>query len=113
MCSTVFNGHLVTAVQWAGRIKMRQFLSCFLPPEISLTLMTSKFTPAQLTLWFFFIENIPLCLVNNKMYTQRRLTQLLYLFMLWQPVSVYLTIFRPLLCILKAYTVGKKRMRYH
>ena len=41
------------------------------------------------------------------MYTQRRLTQLLYLFMLWQPVSVYPNIFRPLFYILKAYTIGK------
>ena len=45
------------------------------------------------------------------MYTQRRLTQLLYLFMLWQPVSVYRIIFRPLFFILKAYTIGKKNVR--
>ena len=48
-----------------------------------------------------------------KMYIQRHLTQLLYLFMLWQPGLVYPTIFRPLFFILKAYTIGKKRTRYY
>jgi hypothetical protein len=40
------------------------------------------------------------------MYTQRRLTQLIFIY-LWQPVSVYPTIFRPLFYILKAHTIGK------
>ena len=51
--------------------------------------------------------------VVYKIYTQRRLTQLLYLFMLWQPVWFYPTIFRPLFFILKAHTIGKKSRRYH